>query len=160
MVEVEEQAWVSTERGNHLRGRVTRNTRPEIALRKAVHALGLRFRLHRAVAPRCTPDFILPRWHVAVFVDGCYWHGCPQHGVREFRGPNAQLWREKITANQARDSRNTRAAQDAGWLVIRIWECEVRKDPGAAAQRVRSAALGQEASSDATASDQKSWERD
>ncbi|MED7950718.1 hypothetical protein PUR56_18330 [Streptomyces sp. BE303] len=56
---MEEQEWVSTERGSHLRGRVTRNTRPEVSLRKAVHALGLRFRLHRTVAPRCTPDFVL-----------------------------------------------------------------------------------------------------
>ena len=156
MVDVEEQEWVSTERGSHLRGRVTRNTKPEVSLRKAVHALGLRFRLHRTVAPRCTPDFVLPRWRVAVFVDGCFWHGCPQHGAREFRGPNAQLWRDKITANQARDSRNTSAAQQGGWQVIRIWECEVRKDPETAARRVRTAAIGRASAPDPTTYNQKS----
>nr|BEK67251.1 hypothetical protein KPHV_44780 [Kitasatospora purpeofusca] len=119
---------------------------PEVALRKAVHALGLRFRLHRTVAPRCTPDFILPRCHVAVFVDGCFWHGCPRHGAREFRGPNAQLWEDKIAANQARNDRNTGAAQAAGWYVVHIWECEVRQDPVTAAQRVRRATSGQEPS--------------
>lgn len=95
------------------------------------------------VARRCTPDFVLPKWHVAVFVDGCFWHGCPEHGAKEFRGPNASLWAEKIGTNIERDHRNTATAQDAGWKVVRVWECEVRKDPLAAAQRVRAAALGE-----------------
>ncbi|GHH83282.1 hypothetical protein GCM10018781_69970 [Kitasatospora indigofera] len=83
------RAWVRTEAGPHLRGRVTRNTRPEVVLRQRVHAFGLRFRLHVPLASRCTPDFVLPRHRVAVFVDGCFWHGCPEHGPREFRAPNA-----------------------------------------------------------------------
>ncbi|MEU3842111.1 hypothetical protein AB0E88_19020 [Streptomyces sp. NPDC028635] len=60
-----------------------------------MHALGLRFRLHRKVAPRCTADFVLPRYSVAVFVDGCFWHGCPSRGTRHFRGPNALRWEAK-----------------------------------------------------------------
>lgn len=75
-----------------------------------------------------------------MFVDGCFWHGCPSHGTRHFRGPNASRWEAKITANMERDARNTEAATDAGWTVVRIWECEVRADAGRAAQRIADAA--------------------
>lgn len=131
--------WVSTHEGEHLRGRRVRDTAPERSLRSAVHRLGLRFRLHRKVAPRCTADFVLPKHRVAVFVDGCFWHGCPEHRPRRFQGPNARLWSEKIAANAARDLRNTEAVQAAGWVVVRVWECEIRRDADAAAQRVASA---------------------
>lgn len=130
-------AWVPTTEGAHLRGRRTRDTRPEVALRRAVHATGLRFRLHRQVVPGCTPDFVLPRWRVAVFVDGCFWHGCPTHGPAVFRGPNAGLWREKIAVNKGRDERTTEAVEAAGWRVVRVWECEVRKDAPGVANRLR-----------------------
>ncbi|GHB16035.1 MULTISPECIES: very short patch repair endonuclease [Streptomyces] len=127
---------MSTPWSAQLRGRRIRDTEPEKALRSAVHALGLRFRLHRKVASRCTADFVLPRYSVAVFVDGCFWHGCPSHGTRHFRGPNASRWEAKITTNIERDARNTKAASDAGWTVVRIWECEVKADADGAAQRV------------------------
>ncbi|MFD5711142.1 hypothetical protein ACFWHW_12225 [Streptomyces pharetrae] len=100
------QQCVATAEGEHLRGRRVRDTKPEVALRKAVHRLGLRFRLHKRVAPRCTADFVLPRYHLAVFVDGCFWHGCPDHSPAKFRGPNAALWQEKIEANKKRDRRD------------------------------------------------------
>ncbi|MEI5525244.1 very short patch repair endonuclease [Streptomyces brasiliscabiei] len=131
-----------TEKGEHLKGRRARDTAPEVALRRALHRLGFRFRLQRRVAPRCTADFVLPKHHLAVFVDGCFWHGCPEHGAREFRGPNASRWAEKIQTNQARDQRNNQSVRDSGWQVIRIWECEIRKDPEAAAQRVAEATRG------------------
>jgi len=134
------QGWVPTEKGAHLRGRVTRNTRPEVELRRAVHALGLRFRLHRRVVAQCTPDFVLPRWKVAVFVDGCFWHGCPDHSSADFKGPNAANWRQKINTNRSRDRRNDELLTAAGWKVIRVWECEIRHDPAEAAHRVASAA--------------------
>jgi DNA mismatch endonuclease (patch repair protein) len=134
-------AWISTDEGAHLRGRRTRNTQPEVELRRAVHALGLRFRLHRRVVARCTPDFVLPRRRVAVFVDGCFWHGCPDHSPAEFKGPNAEKWREKLDKNQERDRRNDALLADAGWSVLRVWECEVRHDAAAAAKRVQQAAL-------------------
>ncbi|MFF0266870.1 very short patch repair endonuclease [Kribbella sp. NPDC004536] len=120
--------WVRTAKGGHLRGRRVRDTAPEVALRRAAHRLGLRFRLQRRVANHCTADFVLPRYRVAVFVDGCFWHGCPIHGPKVFRGPNAALWLEKIELNKARDLRNTEAAERAGWIVVRIWECEIRTD--------------------------------
>jgi DNA mismatch endonuclease (patch repair protein) len=128
--------WVSTEAGTHLRGRPTRNTSPEVVLRRAVHALGLRFRLHQAVAPRCTPDFVLPRSRLAVFVDGCFWHGCPRHCPARFRGPNASLWEAKILANRERDERANISVHDAGWTVVRVRECEVRRDARGAAMKL------------------------
>ncbi|GAB3177177.1 very short patch repair endonuclease [Streptomyces incanus] len=128
--------WVSTELSGHLRGRRARDTKPEVALRRAVHRLGLRFRLQRKVAARCTADFVLPRYDVAVFVDGCFWHGCPVHGPKTFRGPNAALWEAKIETNKERDRRNTAAAEAAGWTVVRVWECEIRADVERAALSV------------------------
>ena len=118
-----------------------------MALRKAVHRLGLRFRLQQRVAPRGTADFVLPRHHVAVFVDGCFWHGCPDHSPAEFRGPNAALWEEKIETNRERDRRNTAQAAAAGWTVVRIWECEIRRNVDGAAQTVAETAASTEAAS-------------
>jgi DNA mismatch endonuclease (patch repair protein) len=107
-----------------------------MALRRAVHQRGFRFRLQRKVAPRCTADFVLPKYSVAVFVDGCFWHGCPDHSPEEFRGPNAALWREKIDTNKERDRRNTMHATAAGWTVVRVWECEIRRNAEGAAERL------------------------
>ena len=82
--------------GQHEGGRAPRwtakaNTAPEVLLRQAVHAAGGRFRLHRRIAKGCTPDFVLPSRRVAVFVDGCFWHGCPEHGRKTpWTGPNAR----------------------------------------------------------------------
>lgn len=138
-----DRGWTPTEKGAHLRGRRTSNTKPEVDLRRAVHALGLRFRLHQRVVGRCTPDFVLPRWRLAVFVDGCFWHGCPEHSPAEFRGPNADKWREKINTNRARDLRNNSLLEEAGWRVLRVWECEVKRSPTEAARCVEEAARAQ-----------------
>ena len=132
--------WTSTDDGRHLRGRRNRDTVPEMLLRKALHAAGYRFRLQRRIAAGCTADLVLPRLRVAVFVDGDFWHGCPQHHPTDpFTGPNAQLWHAKIARNRARDQRATTVAEQAGWRVVRVWECEVREDPSAAARLVVSA---------------------
>lgn len=132
-------SWESTDAGSHLRGRPTRNTQPEVKLRKAVHALGLRFRLNRRIS-RYTPDLVLPRHHLAVFVDGCFWHGCPTHGPTEFRGPNADRWQSKLEANRSRDLAANAELACAGWQVLRIWECETRANVEAAAAKVLAAA--------------------
>ncbi|MBX6723827.1 MAG: very short patch repair endonuclease [Dactylosporangium sp.] len=104
-------------------------------LRRALHRLGARFRLHRTLAPGCTPDIVLPARRIAIFVDGDYWHSCPIHGRRKpFAGPNAVLWEQKMRRNRDRDRRSTELARAAGWTVVRVWECSVRDDPTAAAK--------------------------
>jgi DNA mismatch endonuclease, patch repair protein len=118
-----------------MQGNAAPDTGPEARLRSALHRTGLRFRKHvrPAASVRCRPDVVFPTEHVAVFVDGCFWRGCPEH----FRPPstNSEYWDPKIALNQARDRRNEEALAAAGWTVIRVWEHE---EPEAAAQRVRS----------------------
>jgi len=130
------RGWISTDRSAHLRGRRSRDTEPELLLRRALHAAGVRFRLQRRLTPGCRPDVVLPRHRVAVFVDGDFWHGCPTHGPQDFSGPNAALWRDKLERNRQRDRQATIRAQGLGWTVIRLWECHVRADPAACAAAV------------------------
>jgi DNA mismatch endonuclease (patch repair protein) len=77
------------------------------------------------------PDILFPTARVAVFVDGCFWHGCPEHG--EFPVANADFWREKIESTRIRDSVQAARLEDAGWTVVRVWEHE---EPTAAADRI------------------------
>ena len=131
------EGWVSTPRSAHLRRRPSRHTAPELLLRRALHAAGARFRLHRRLAPACTPDLVVPRHRIAVFVDGDFWHGCPRHGRHQpFTGPNAELWTAKMERTRQRDQTASRTAQDLGWIVVRLWECQVRADPPSAARAV------------------------
>jgi len=101
-----------------------KNTKPELALRKALWAAGLRYRLHYKIAG--TPDIALPRYRIAVFVDGCFFHGCPQHGTKPKN--NADYWRTKIRKNKARDRRVSSELSSQGWKVLRYWEHDVRKN--------------------------------
>ena len=134
------ERWVSTAAGSHLAGRKNRNTAPEVTLRRAIHRLGLRFRLHVQLAPGCTPDVVLARHRLALFVDGCLWHGCPQHGrAGRFTGPNAALWEAKMQRNATRDLRATALAESLGFRVLRLWECAVIADPARAAEVVLAA---------------------
>lgn len=131
------RAWVPTRHSRSLSGRKNRDTAPEVALRRAVHRLGLRFRVHRRLAGRFSVDFDLPRFRLAVLVDGCFWHGCPQHGPTGFRGPNSDRWAAKLDENRARDRRCNDLLQQQGWKVLRLWECEIRDDVEACARVVR-----------------------
>jgi DNA mismatch endonuclease (patch repair protein) len=101
-------------------------TGPEIALRRALHANGLRYRVHRAPLPtmRRKADIVFGPAHVAVFVDGCFWHGCPEHGRRR-HDVNGWYWPEKIARNRTRDESTDIALVAAGWRVVRVWEHEV-----------------------------------
>lgn len=99
------------------------DTKPEQRLRSQLHREGLRFRkdlLVRAGSIKVKPDIVFPRERVAVFVDGCFWHGCPVHG-RQPRA-NAEYWVPKLARNAERDARVSGALADAGWAVVRIWE--------------------------------------
>jgi len=134
---------VSTSTGRHLSGRRNENTAPEVVLRKALHAAGARFRLHRRLAKGCTPDMVLPSRHLAVFVDGCFWHGCPEHGRKApWTGPNAALWSRKMERNRAQDVRANELAEESGWVVVRLWECQVHRGATEAAALVLAAGAG------------------
>lgn len=103
-----------------------RDTKPERLLRSALHARGHRYRVdHRLDLPdgRVRPDIVFTRRRVAVFVDGCYWHGCPDHGRRP-NIKNAAYWGSKLQGNVDRDRRADSALEAAGWTVVRVWEHE------------------------------------
>ena len=95
----------------------------------------------RAVpAFRVRPDFVFLKSRTAVFVDGCFWHGCPRHGTQP-KG-NAAFWKRKFARNIARDRRVNRALRPAGWRVIRIWECALKKHPSTCLRRIHRALAG------------------
>lgn len=116
-----------------MQGNRGRDTKPELALRSRLHALGLRYRVSAPPLPdiRRTADVVFTRARVAVFVDGCYWHGCSDHH-RPAR-QNSTFWTEKIEANRRRDNEVNQLLSEAGWEVMRVWEHE---DVGEAARRI------------------------
>jgi DNA mismatch endonuclease, patch repair protein len=102
-----------------------RDTRPEVALRRQLHGRGLRFRIDlplRLEGLTVRPDVVFPRWRIAIFLDGCFWHGCPKHGNTPAR--NRDYWAPKLRRNADRDLRINAALSRAGWHVIRAWEHE------------------------------------
>ncbi|MDR7167563.1 DNA mismatch endonuclease (patch repair protein) [Nocardia kruczakiae] len=114
-------------------------TAPETALRTELHRRGLRYFVDRAPLPglRRRADLVFPRRKVAVYVDGCFWHRCPEHAT--YPKNNAEWWAEKLAGNVARDRDTDARLTAAGWLVVRIWEHE---NSVAAADRVQSALSG------------------
>jgi len=114
-------------RSRMMAGIRSRNTKPEILVRRGLHQRGLRFRLHARDLPGC-PDLVLPRWRTVIFVHGCFWHG---HDCRYFHWPKTRMefWREKINGNRERDGRVRAQLHTAGWRVLVIWECAFRGKP-------------------------------
>jgi DNA mismatch endonuclease (patch repair protein) len=121
-------------------GNRRRDSRCEIAIRRELHKSGRRYRVDFPIrvpdGRPIRPDIVFTRAHVAVFVDGCFWHGCPEHGTQP--RANSSYWRAKIEVNQQRDRMQTDALEQHGWTVIRVWEHE---GPAAAAKRVAAALL-------------------
>ena len=112
-----------------------RDTPGELALQEALRALGLRYRVDVTLSgTRRRADLAFLRAKVAVFIDGCFWHGCPQHGT--WPKTNARWWRTKIEANRARDRDTDLKLKTAGWTVLRFWE---HTTPATAARRVAKA---------------------
>jgi len=105
-----------------MQGNRSKDTKPEIALRRALHARGLRyFKNRRPIREiRRTADIVFPTARVAVFIDGCFWHGCPDHHT--IAKTNAEYWSAKVDRNQSRDRETDALLADAGWTVVRIWE--------------------------------------
>lgn len=110
-----------------------RDTAPEIAVRRLLHAHGLRYRVNTALDfdRRRRADITFPRLRLAIFIDGCYWHGCAEH----FQTPktNTEFWLHKIGSNQARDRSTDATLRGAGWTVLRFWEHD---DPVTVAEQV------------------------
>lgn len=107
-----------------MRGNRKRDTTQELAVRRLLYARGLRYRvnplLRLAGGTRVRPDVVFPGRRIAVFIDGCFWHGCTEHGTNP--RINRDYWGPKLARNQARDKRNTAALEADGWVVIRVWE--------------------------------------
>lgn len=115
-----------------------RDTAPEVAVRKLLHASGYRYRLNVRVPdmPRRTVDIVFSKAKVAVFLDGCFWHGCPLHATSP--KSNAEWWREKLDKNMARDTETTEHMRNLGWTVLRFWEHET---PAEIADQVAAAVI-------------------
>jgi DNA mismatch endonuclease (patch repair protein) len=107
-----------------MQGNKSRDTLPEIAVRRAVHAMGMRYRVcARPITEiRRTADLVFRRSRVAVFIDGCFWHGCPAHHASPKTNP--EYWAQKIEGNRARDMNTTELLMAAGWMVLRFWSHE------------------------------------
>lgn len=120
----------------------TRDTSPEVMLRRILHSDGLRYRVGFRVPgrPRRTIDIAFPRMRLAVFVDGCFWHACPEHA--SWPKSNAPWWRDKLARNVARDRDTDAVLELAGWQVLRVWEHE---DPRSAADIVAKAIVSRRA---------------
>jgi DNA mismatch endonuclease (patch repair protein) len=122
-------SWASSAANRRsMLGNRNRDTAPELALRRLVHAAGLRYRVSAKPLPgmRRTADLLFRPTRVAVFVDGCFWHGCPQHFVPPKTNPD--YWREKIGRNMQRDRDTDARLAEEGWLVLRFWEHQPPKD--------------------------------
>lgn len=120
-------------------GNRRRDTGPELALRRTLHARGLRFRVDHRLAPplRVRPDVVFTRARVAVFVDGCFWHRCPDHGTSP--KAHSDYWTPKLDRNVERDRETDEALAEQGWTVIRVWEHEPPED---AADRIEATVRG------------------
>jgi DNA mismatch endonuclease, patch repair protein len=103
-------------------GNVRRDTNPELAVRRELHRRGLRYRVDYPLpmAPRRRADIVFTRAKVAVYIDGCFWHGCPDHATSPTR--NSDYWQPKLQRNKSRDLETTAMLTEAGWVVLRFWE--------------------------------------
>jgi DNA mismatch endonuclease (patch repair protein) len=132
-----EKSWASSEHARRtMRANKRRDTKPELALRSALHARGLRFRVDSVPFKglRTRADLVFSKAKIAVFVDGCYWHGCPEHFIMP--KTNEDYWSAKIKRNKDRDEATDVSLAEAGWEAIRVWEHE---DPSEAADLVEAA---------------------
>ncbi|MFD6953565.1 very short patch repair endonuclease [Nocardiopsis sp. TSRI0078] len=130
-------SWASSAANRRsMRGNRSRDTKPELAIRRLVHAAGLRYRVAAKPLPkmRRTADLLFRPTRVAVFVDGCFWHGCPEHFVPPKTNPG--YWEGKIAGNIRRDRNTDAQLEEAGWLVLRFWE---HQDPAECAEAVAAA---------------------
>lgn len=126
----------SPEASRRMRSVRQKGTAIEMALRRVLHARGLRYRVHMLilVKPRRVADIAFPSRRVGVFVDGCFWHGCQEHGT--WPKLNAEFWRNKILSNQARDADTDSRLRACGWHVLRVWAHEAPEEAADRIERV------------------------
>ncbi|MFF2508328.1 very short patch repair endonuclease [Streptomyces sp. NPDC058067] len=132
-----EGSWASSAaRRRNMQAIRSRDTKPERLLRRLLHAQGLRYRVAAKPLPdlRRTADIVFRPTKVAVFVDGCYWHGCPDHYVPPKTNPG--YWSDKVARNMARDRETDQRLSEAGWTVLRFWEHESPEECASAVLRV------------------------
>jgi DNA mismatch endonuclease (patch repair protein) len=103
----------------------TKHTAPELRVRKYLHAVGLRYRLHVRALPG-SPDIVLPKYRAVVFVHGCFWHQHAHCAKAKLPTTNQSFWSEKLSGNARRDRRTRQALRDTGWKPLIVWECETR----------------------------------
>lgn len=128
---------VTRERRSEIMRKVrSRDTRPELQLRRGIHREGFRYRLHDLKLPG-KPDLVFPRYRLAVFVNGCFWHG--HECARGARVPttNTRYWEQKIARNKQRDEETYRRLRKRGWRVIIVWECDLSEGRRAVLRRLR-----------------------
>ncbi len=104
------------------------NTKPEMRVRRWLHARGFRFRLHRKDLPG-KPDIVLPKYRTVIFVHGCFWHGHPGCKAADLPASNREYWEAKIGRNVERDRRTRRLLREQGWRVMVVWECKLGELP-------------------------------
>ena len=123
------------EKRSQIMGRIgSKNTKPEIAVRKLVHSLGYRFRLHDIKLPG-RPDIVFPRHRKVIFINGCFWHGHKDCSRSALPSTNVTFWKDKIAKNVIRDKRALRELRCEGWRAMVVWQCEMR-DLGRLTQRL------------------------
>mgnify|MGYP003803946411 CR=1 FL=1 len=105
----------------------SKNTKPELALRKALYARGFRYRVNDTKLPG-TPDIVLPKYKTIIFLHGCFWHGHEKCKYFNIPKTNTEFWIDKITSNVERDKVNLQKLTSLGWYVLTVWECEIRHD--------------------------------
>lgn len=104
-----------------------KNTKPEIIVRKIVHKLGYRFRLHRRDLPG-KPDIVFPKYKKVIFVNGCFWHGHSKCSRSKLPATNIDFWKKKIKGNKQKDKNNHLCLKKMGWNYLVIWQCEIKKN--------------------------------
>ena len=120
----------------------SRDTKPEMIVRRIAHGLGFRFRLHRRDLPG-SPDLVFPRYRAIIMVHGCFWHRHPGCKNASTPGTRVDFWETKLQGNVVRDRRNETALRDLGWRILVVWECET-KDREAVTRRIRAFLGGEE----------------
>ncbi|MDE0518092.1 MAG: very short patch repair endonuclease [Bdellovibrionales bacterium] len=115
----------------------SKNTKPEIAIRKLIWKKGYRYRIGHGLMGK--PDMVFPFYGIAVFIDGCFWHGCSKNC--RMPSSNVRYWKQKISGNKKRDKRINRQLKKEGWKVIRIWEHDIKKNPKKMATKILNSLL-------------------